>query len=272
PFEKQLGAIDPAAFSTSFLIQPLLFIRTRPGKKDKVAARLEEQGVAHQIIGEDCIALPNTTNLEDVLVLNRDAVIQDKNSQRVFDELNPEWLPAGKVAVWDCCAASGGKSILLNDKLAGKMNLTVSDIRPNILYNCKKRLAEAGININNAFIADVAAPLSPDEVQEYDIIICDAPCSGSGTWSRTPEQLAGFSKDRIAAFSALQKSIAKNTSTQLKSGGLFIYITCSVFKEENESVVAAIDEQTELAVLQQEYLSGYEQQADTMFVAIFKKL
>ncbi|RYY45310.1 MAG: Fmu (Sun) domain-containing protein, partial [Chitinophagaceae bacterium] len=40
PFEKQLGAIDPAAFSTSFLIQPLLFIRTRPGKKDKVAARL----------------------------------------------------------------------------------------------------------------------------------------------------------------------------------------------------------------------------------------
>ena len=55
-----------------------------------------------------------------------------------------------------------------------------------------------------------------------------------------------------------------------KNGGLFFYITCSVFKTENEDVATALIQKFHLQLLQMEYLKGYERQADTMFVAVFK--
>ena len=55
-----------------------------------------------------------------------------------------------------------------------------------------------------------------------------------------------------------------------KNGGLFFYIACSVFKTENEDVATALIQKFHLQLLQMEYLKGYERQADTMFVAVFK--
>ena len=55
-----------------------------------------------------------------------------------------------------------------------------------------------------------------------------------------------------------------------KNGGLFFYITCSVFKTENEDVATALIQKFHLQLLQMEYLKGYEMNADTMFVAVFK--
>ena len=276
PFEYELGDIDKEKFVMSFLQQPLLFLRLRPGKEKVVVDKLENAAINFSLVKEDCISLPNSTKLEGIIELNKEAVVQDKNSQKVFDHLPVAWLPsaqtiAEKIAVWDCCAASGGKSILLFDRLKGKIKLTVSDIRENILYNCKKRLQEAGININRAFVADVSQPLDESINQEFSIIICDAPCTGSGTWSRTPEQLAYFKKEKTDEFAALQKSIAINTSKYLKKAGLYFYITCSVFKKENEEVVGALVRETSMKLLHSEYLPGYNDHADTMFVAVLEK-
>jgi 16S rRNA (cytosine967-C5)-methyltransferase len=107
--------------------------------------------------------------------------------------------------------------------------------------------------------------------KKYDIILCDAPCTGSGTWARTPEQLAFFEQKKIASFVKMQQKIASNAIQSLKANGLFFYITCSVFKKENEEVVMYLKEKFHLQVLQMEYLKGYEMQADTMFVAVLTK-
>lgn len=270
PFENELGNIEKEKFVVSFLQQPLLFLHLRPGKEKIVIDKLEKGAVSFSLLTNDCVALPNATRLEDIVELNKEAVVQDKNSQKVFDHLNEQLIPAEKIAVWDCCAASGGKSILLFDRLKGKIKLTVSDIRENILHNCKKRLQEAGINTNHAFVADVSQRIEEMD-KDFSFIICDAPCTGSGTWSRTPEQLAYFKKEKINEFSALQKSIATNTSKYLKKDGLFFYITCSVFEKENEEVVAALQKNTGMELLHSQYLAGYNEQADTMFVAVFKK-
>jgi len=106
--------------------------------------------------------------------------------------------------------------------------------------------------------------------QTYDLIICDAPCSGSGTWGRTPENLIHFKKESINQFSSLQKKIVSNTVPHLASNGYYLYITCSVYKEENEGVVAFIEDKfPHLQLKSKALITGYKKKADTMFAALF---
>lgn len=273
PFKDQLGeAINFDDFARSFMIQPKLFVRVRPGKLTKVLGALKTAGIVYEQINANSLTLQHATSVKDTLAVNKDVLIQDLNSQNVFNflEEQPGLLPSRQLAVWDCCAASGGKSILLYDKLKGNIKLTVSDIRKNMLSNLQQRLQQAGIPIYNSLVADLSKVV-PELNDSFDIIICDAPCTGSGTWSRTPEQLAFFKPASIIQYAALQKKIAENASTQLKQAGLFFYITCSVFRDENEAVVEFLQSKCKLQLLQQNYLKGYDKQGDTMFVAVLKK-
>ena len=105
----------------------------------------------------------------------------------------------------------------------------------------------------------------------FPIVVCDAPCTGSGTWGRTPEQLYFFKKETIQLYAERQKKIVATAIPHLASGGLFFYITCSVFKAENEEVAAFIQSQFGLEQVHLELLKGWDKQADSMFVAVFKK-
>ncbi len=172
--------------------------------------------------------------------------------------------------VWDCCAASGGKSLLVKD-LFPEIALTVSDVRSSILHNLEERFKKAGIKDYHSFVADLTKPKSiPFAEQRFDLIICDAPCSGAGTWSRTPEQLHYTQQADIERYSQLQKSIVTNAVTQVKKGGYFLYITCSVFSRENEEVTALIESNTALHLVEEKYLTGYEKKADTLYAALFQ--
>ncbi|MEP7256577.1 MAG: Fmu (Sun) domain-containing protein [Ferruginibacter sp.] len=274
PWINELSdGIDLHSFSSSFFYQPDLFLRIRPGKKDVVIKKLEDAGLAFNMPDEDCIALHNATKLDTIIELDKEAVVQDSNSQKVLDVLKKKNL-AGineTLTVWDCCAASGGKSILACDILNGELELTVSDIRQNILSNLEKRFLLAGMKKYKSLIADLSNALEkPISNSQFQIIICDAPCTGSGTWSRTPEQLYFFKEEMIADYAEKQKRIVTNVIPQLQKGGMFIYITCSVFKKENEEIVNFIKEQFHLHQLQMELLKGYDKKADSMFVAVFK--
>jgi 16S rRNA (cytosine967-C5)-methyltransferase len=275
PFGEELAAdIEKDAYALSFLEQPGLYARVRPGKKNGVVDKLTKAAIPFEFIKEDCLKLANTTSLENVLKINKDVVIQDTSSQQVFNYLNkvPAYFAGkDKIPVWDSCAASGGKSILLYDILKDNVQLTVSDIRKNILANLEKRLQQAGVPIYRHFVADLEKQSVLGEEELFRVIILDAPCTGSGTWSRTPEQLFYFNKKALNMYAERQKKIASNIVSHLKKDGLFFYITCSVFKKENEEVVAFIKEKFQLHLLQVEYLKGYTSHADTMFVAVFSK-
>lgn len=237
--------IDHEQLCRSFLVQPDLYLRLRPGYEKTVKQKLA--GISFTEISATCLALPNTSKIDTVIELDKEAVVQDRNSQLTIGHL------AGNV--WDCCAASGGKSILAYD-LNPTIHLTVSDVRDSIIHNLKKRFSKAGIKNYRSFIADISRSSINGS---FDAIICDAPCSGSGTWSRTPEQLYFFDPAKINYYSTLQKKIVANAFRSLKPGGKFIYITCSVFKQENEDVAAS---------MQKEILKGYDKKADSLFVAV----
>lgn len=271
PVEELSDKIDREDFAISLLKQPLLYLRVRPGKEIKVQEKLTEAKIAFEEVSTSCLALPSASKITEIIKLNKEAVVQDKSSQLVFDYLKKEEIFLSKdVTVWDCCAASGGKSILLFDMLHGHLRLTVSDVRENIMHNLRNRFEDAGIKNYDSFVADLTQENAVTKKQ-YELIVCDAPCSGSGTWSRTPEQLSFFTLADTDKYAEMQKSIASTALECLQKDGLFFYITCSVFKKENEDVVEFLKNKFDLQVMQAEYIKGYNTEADTMFVAVLKK-
>ncbi len=273
PWTEELSAgIDAELFRYSFFYQPDLFIRIRPGNKETVVKKLQDAGLKFEILNDDCIVLPNSTKLDTLFEIDKEVIVQDYNSQQVLNSIRNQVSSIRKpVSVWDCCAASGGKSILAYDILAGEIELTVSDIRESILSNLKKRFETAGIKNYKYFIADLTAANCQLPTANCQLIICDAPCTGSGTWSRTPEQLYYLKRKTIDVYVAMQQQIVSNVIPHLQDDGLFIYITCSVFKNENEDMVHYIKEKFHLQLLQMELLKGYDKKADSMFTAVFKK-
>lgn len=264
PFTAHLSeGIDPEAFALAGLQQPYLFIRVRNVPKARVTRLLDAAQVSYTTTeGSDTIMLPNSTKIETILPERAWYEVQDLSSQQTGALLHPRkqeyW--------WDCCAASGGKSMLLKDA-EPSVHLLATDVRNSILDNLKKRFTTAVIKDYQTKVVDLNQPVPAAVInnRKFDGIILDAPCSGSGTWGRTPENLAFFTADKIAHFQQLQKRIAMNVIPHLKPGGSFIYITCSVFKEENEEVIGYIEENSQLRRQQGGVIAGYGKGADTMF-------
>jgi 16S rRNA (cytosine967-C5)-methyltransferase len=240
-----------------------------------VKQKLQQKGIEFSIISDDCLALPNATKIDEIIEPDNEAIVQDYSSQRVGEFLQSSiFNPPSQISVWDCCAGSGGKSIMLHD-LYPDTELIVSDIRESILANLKKRFKEAGIKNYHSFITDLVNVVpefqSPIPNSQFQFILCDIPCTGSGTWGRTPEQLYYFEEKKIIEYALLQKKIVSNVIPHLEPGGHLLYITCSVFKKENEEVVDFMKEKFQLQQVKMELLRGYNKKADTMFAALLKK-
>lgn len=270
PFGEFLSeGIDIEQFSRSFLVQPDLFIRVRPGNKQNVIEKLVQNGINYEVGADHCVALQNATKIESALDINREIVIQDKSSQKTGSFIEHVYEQVkNHPAVWDCCAASGGKSMLAHD-IMQNLQLTVSDIRKTIIENLTERFREAGILNYESFVADLTKTNVTLPAAKYDLIIADVPCSGSGTWSRTPEQLYFFIKEKINHYSELQKSIVSRVIPSMKENGYLLYITCSVFAEENEKMADYIREKFSLKLIRSELIKGYNEKADTLYAALF---
>jgi 16S rRNA (cytosine967-C5)-methyltransferase len=271
PWSEQLSdGIDHFDYCLSFLVQPDLFLRVRPGHYEEVKSQLHKAQIAFKEIKENALAIANSSSLDKVIDLDKDAIVQDLNSQHVLDSLEEVSNELGHdFSVWDCCAASGGKSIQLHDKYPG-CKLTVSDIRESILINLRKRFARAGINNYQSFVADLKDK-SLVTTTKFQLIMADVPCTGSGTWSRTPEQLFYFKPEKITEYASLQKKITANIVAALNENGYLLYSTCSVFKQENEDIVHYLSKESKLQILSMKVLKGYDQKADTMFSALLSR-
>jgi 16S rRNA (cytosine967-C5)-methyltransferase len=275
PWTNELSdGIEAQQFISSFFIQPDLFLRVRPGHEQSVKQKLDQAGIKYSVISENCLSFSNTTKVDAVIDINTEAVIQDQSSQQTMRFFLEHYVKPidHQLKVWDCCAASGGKSILLYDLFKGNIELTVSDIRRSIMTNLEKRFQLAGIKQYKSFVADLTKVAIASDLPVYDLIIADVPCTGSGTWSRTPEQLYYFEPAMIDEYAVLQKRIINAISSHIVAGCYLLYITCSVFRQENEDMVSFIREHYQLEVIKSEVIKGYDVKADTLYAALFKKI
>jgi 16S rRNA (cytosine967-C5)-methyltransferase len=276
PLSDQFSeGIEKYAFIRSHFVQPDLFLRPRPGKLKELTSKLQAAGISFRKAGEQGIALDNATRLETVGVPDRDFVIQDLSSQRTVDFLpEGERLPA-KPAIWDACAGSGGKSIMAFDQYPS-CRLYVTDIRSSILQNLSARFRTAGIRDYRSAVLDLSVMdkrnmTMPDFLPSggFDLVIADVPCSGSGTWGRDPWALSLFGLKDLEDYANRQRAIMSGLLKTVKPGGFLLYITCSVYALENESMVAFAEKQGNLRVLKSGLIRGYQQRADTLYAALF---
>jgi 16S rRNA (cytosine967-C5)-methyltransferase len=155
-------------------------------------------------------------------------------------------------------------------------SLYVSDIRGDILGELDRRFELAGIHPEKVFCTDLEQSLSAQVAYSnlppggVDLIIADVPCSGSGTWGRAPEWLRIFDHELIGEYQKRQIRIVSNLTQHLKPGGYLLYITCSVFKAENEEVVEALCAHSDLKLVGSQLISGIETGGDHLFTVLLQ--
>lgn len=272
--EKLSSGLNRGAFISNHLSQPALWFRCKLNMVNDWEQLLHKNHIPFTKAGISSYKLPQGTDLES-LCGNSHAYgeIQDLSSSSSL-----MLLEEVKGKVWDCCAASGGKSLALIDRFPG-IELYASDLRDTMLENLEERLKKARIPKAFTTQADLSTPkkklsfMRDNEVrlvdhEYFDTIVLDAPCTGSGTWSRNPENLVYFDCESLKRYTALQRNILETVSAFLKPGGKLLYITCSAFAEENERQTEKTDS---LSLLKQQYFTGYENGADTMFGALMEK-
>jgi len=136
---------------------------------------------------------------------------------------------------WDACAGAGGKSLLLAHLMRGTGKVVASDVREYKLDDLRRRARRAAFpNIerrswNGRRVRDKQA--------NFDGVLVDAPCTCSGTWRRNPDAKWSVQPEDVGRMSDLQFRILENAATGLRPGGVLVYSTCSMFREENEGVV-----------------------------------
>jgi 16S rRNA (cytosine967-C5)-methyltransferase len=140
--------------------------------------------------------------------------------------------------IWDACAAPGGKTAVLARRHPAA-ELLATDISAKRLYAMRRRIEnELPAREIRTLQAD-AARLSSTE-GNFDLILCDVPCSGTGTLARNPEIRHRLQPSEFERQAARQKEILSATLNRLKPGGRLLYSTCSLEPEENEEVIKSV--------------------------------
>lgn len=153
--------------------------------------------------------------------------IQDIGSQLILETVGVatggHWL--------DACAGSGGKTLQLAALLGPEGVVTARDIRRAALQELSVRATRAGLQ------SRIRVGAGEDPPRGFDGVLVDAPCSGSGTWRRSPHLRWATTAASLLEGAGLQLQILAENASRVRPGGTLVYATCSLCRTENESVV-----------------------------------
>ena len=182
-------------------------------------------------------ALPETLGGAETAAGDSAVAVRMDDGSRLVVELAAAAHPAPR-RIWDCCAAPGGKTLVLHSRHPAA-HLLATDISPRRLRAMEERLRWAApVAGAETLVADAAR--LPSAQGEFDLILCDVPCSGTGTLARNPEIRERLGVGELARQAERQRAILSAALDRLAPGGHLIYSSCSLEPEENEAVVAAV--------------------------------
>jgi 16S rRNA (cytosine967-C5)-methyltransferase len=161
--------------------------------------------------------------------------VQDEAAQLASLLLSPE---AGE-RVLDLCAGYGGKTTHLVELMGDNGEVIALDMNRTRLVSLATNATRLGIRSAVAVSADASENLSSLFRVRFDRIVVDAPCSGLGVISRHPDAKWNKKEEDISRLAQLQKAIVNGGCSLLLRGGLLLYVTCTLSREENEEVVEA---------------------------------
>ena len=197
---------------------------------------LEECGVAarpHDWM-ENCLVLGGTGDLEKLPAF-REGRFYVQDAAAKLSVLCAQ-LPEGS-RVLDCCAAPGGKSFAAAIAMGGTGSVTSCDVHPHKIKLIENGAARLGIRNHCAMVMDASYP-NEEWVNGFDAVIADVPCSGLGIIRKKPD-IRYKNLAEMKALPELQLKILKNQANYVRPGGVLLYSTCTLVREENEGVVEA---------------------------------
>jgi 16S rRNA (cytosine967-C5)-methyltransferase len=229
PLQASLGA-DFKPVLAAMANRAPVFLRVNPGKTSRPDAilALAAEGITAQAAQGADLALEVTGGARKIRGSKAYAgglvELQDLASQQVI-----EALPlADGMRVLDYCAGGGGKTLAMAAR--AKLVLYAHDAAPRRMADLDPRAKRAGVRVTQTAAPATLAP--------YDLVLVDAPCSGSGSWRRDPEGKWLLTPEKLQAVIATQAEILDQVAPMVRQGGWLAYVTCSMLDGENRDQIA----------------------------------
>jgi 16S rRNA (cytosine967-C5)-methyltransferase len=180
--------------------------------------------------------------------------IQDEGSQLLALACGAR---PGMIVV-DLCAGAGGKTLALAAEMANEGRIIASDTDRSRLSRIGPRLARAGVGIVETRLLNPGAELEAlhDLRAGADIVLVDAPCSGTGTWRRNPETRWRLTPDRLGKLVALQAQLIDVAAELVRPGGYLVYAVCSLLGEEGRGQAEAFGRRRSAFISQPSSIAG----------------
>lgn len=269
-FSENLSALNQST-------EVVLRVNTLRTNRQTVLEVLKKSGIEAEItvIAPNGIRLHGRINRGHEILQQGFAEIQDEGSQLIAENCEPE---NSKVVV-DFCAGAGGKTLALAALMRNKGRIFALDKYPQRLKNAHLRCRRAGVN--NVTCLELSNKWIKRHAESADVVLVDAPCSGTGTWRRNPDMRAKFKQRDLQELVVLQKEILNTAAALVKSKGRLVYATCSVLCEENEEQIRNfLQDHPQFSLIKTKYnsndegfmrLSPYHDGTDGFFTAVAEK-
>lgn len=219
----------------SFMGRPELTLRVNTQKisRDELKVELESFGVKaeNSPFSENALSVSCTGSVESLKPFKEGKIyVQDISSVICSELVNPK---AGE-KVADVCAAPGSKSFSMALLAEDKAQLHSFDLYPHKVELIKNSAKRLGITSIKAEVRDALSEVN-ELKEQFDAVLCDAPCSGLGVIGRKPE-IRNRAIEDVNALPDLQYRILDNTSKLVKTGGRLFYSTCTLNPAENNEI------------------------------------
>jgi 16S rRNA (cytosine967-C5)-methyltransferase len=159
--------------------------------------------------------------------------VQDESSQLVGHITDSK---PGET-ILDACAAPGGKTTHIAQLMGNRGKVYAADISARRLFLVKENCHRLGVGIVTPLRCDLTKPLVFTNQEGFDRILVDPPCSGLGTLWRNPDIKWKRKEGEISTFREIQGAILRQLAPWLRKGGILVYGTCTLTREENEEVL-----------------------------------
>ena len=201
---------------------------------DRLQAKLEEEGVSakpHSWL-PDCLVLSGTGSIEQ-LDSFREGLFYVQDAAAKLSVLCARLTPGQRVM--DCCAAPGGKSFAAAISMNGTGSITSCDVHAHKIGLIQNGAQRLGLDNLDARLQD-ASEVNHDWIGAMDTVLADVPCSGYGIIRKKPD-IRYKDPKTMSQLPQLQLAILDNQASYVKPGGVLLYSTCTLVREENEGVV-----------------------------------
>jgi 16S rRNA (cytosine967-C5)-methyltransferase len=262
--QRSLGA-DFAPVMRLLQHRAPVFLRVNRARltREEAQARLAAEGIATTPHGLAPQALEVTQNARKILgsaaYLEGLVELQDVASQAVAEAVP---LAAG-ARVLDYCAGGGGKTLAMGARLP--LQLFAHDAEPRRMRDLPRRAGRAGLSVRLLETAAVA------RAAPFDLVLADAPCSGSGSWRRDPEGKWRLTEARLTGVCALQAQILDRCAGLVAPRGRLAYATCSLLEAENRTQITRFLQRNPGWTVEREHRLTPLQGGDGFYLAVLAR-